>query len=281
MKCQIPEISWHNREPVYSIDFQPKFPDADPHIRLASAGADSHVLIWYVINDEGAVRLDLAADLTRHQRAVNCVRWSPNGNLLASCDDENVIIVWKKKPDAEALSIFDRDDVSDVDKEIWNSYKTLRGHMEDIYDLSFSSDSLFLISGSVDNTAIVWDVEKGKSTAILRDHKGFVQGVSYDPLNEYIATLSTDRFFRLFDVKTKKIVQRLNKSMLPVSKDSPFYKKTVRLFHDDTLQTYFRRLCFSPEGSIIVVPSGFAEVEGSSIRSVNTTLIYTRASLKE
>lgn len=36
MKCQIPEISWHNRDPVFSIDFQPKI---DEHLRLASAGA--------------------------------------------------------------------------------------------------------------------------------------------------------------------------------------------------------------------------------------------------
>ena len=32
---------------------------------------------------------------SRHQRAVNVVRWSPDGSLLASGDDESVIIVWK------------------------------------------------------------------------------------------------------------------------------------------------------------------------------------------
>lgn len=36
MKCQIPEISWHNRDPVLSVDFQPK---QDELTRLASGGS--------------------------------------------------------------------------------------------------------------------------------------------------------------------------------------------------------------------------------------------------
>lgn len=42
MKCQIPEISWHNRDPVYSVDFQPKVED-DEFIRVASAGSGKRV----------------------------------------------------------------------------------------------------------------------------------------------------------------------------------------------------------------------------------------------
>lgn len=235
------------------------------------------MLIWFVENDEGGVKLGLAADLQRHQRAVNCVRWSPSGEFLASCDDESVIFIWRQKPDTEAMNICD--DVSDSDKETWLIYKILRGHVEDVYDLSWSQDSQFLLSGSVDNTAIVWDVSKGNKT-LIRDHKGFVQGVGWDPLNKYLATLSTDRFFRLFDVQTKKIVQRNNKSVLPVPVTSSLHEKNVRLFHDDTLQTFFRRLSFSPEGSLIIVPSGIADDDGSSSKPINMTYIYTRYSLK-
>lgn len=242
---------------------------------------DSHVLIWFVTNIDGVTQLTLAADLTRHQRAVNCVRWSPSGEFLASGDDESVIFIWRQKPESETITIFDRDDMSEGDKEVWLTFKILRGHMEDVYDLSWSQDSQFLISGSVDNTAIVWDVQKAKSSAILSDHKGFVQGVAWDPLNKFLATLSTDRYFRVFDVQSKKVVQRNNKSTLPVSKDSHLFQQSVRLFHDDTLQTFFRRLCFSPDGSLIVVPSGIADVESSSAKPINTTYIYTRNSLKE
>lgn len=36
----------------------------------------------------------------------------------------------------------------------------LRGHLGDVADLSWSKDGRYLVSGSVDNSAIVWDVKK-------------------------------------------------------------------------------------------------------------------------
>ena len=37
-----------------------------------------------------------------------------------------------------------------------------RGHVEDVYDLAWSPDSNQLITGSVDNSAIIWDANKGE-----------------------------------------------------------------------------------------------------------------------
>ena len=41
----------------------------------------------------------------RHQRAVNIVRWSPDGQLLASGGDESIIIIWKGMKFAIGLGI--------------------------------------------------------------------------------------------------------------------------------------------------------------------------------
>lgn len=46
-------------------------------------------------------------------------------------------------------------------KENWVVLKILRGHMEDVYDICWSPDCTQILSGSVDNTAILWDVVKG------------------------------------------------------------------------------------------------------------------------
>jgi chromatin assembly factor 1 subunit B len=73
---------------------------------------------------------------------------------------ESVIIIWKQKTDQDAPD-FPSGDSDSTTKEQWLGIRLLRGHMEDIYDLSWSPDSLNLISGSVDNSAIVWDVHKG------------------------------------------------------------------------------------------------------------------------
>lgn len=58
----------------------------------------------------------------------------------------------------------------------------MRGHKEDVYDICWSVDGSKLLSGSVDNTAILWDVNKGKMEHILSDHKGFVQVKKLDTL---------------------------------------------------------------------------------------------------
>lgn len=49
MKCTIPEISWHNRDPVLSIDIQPKLDEKNEFYRLATGGTDSHVLVRMVL----------------------------------------------------------------------------------------------------------------------------------------------------------------------------------------------------------------------------------------
>lgn len=51
MKCQIPEISWHNRDPVLSVDMQPYSLESDNKLRLASGGLDTHVLVCTTLND--------------------------------------------------------------------------------------------------------------------------------------------------------------------------------------------------------------------------------------
>ncbi|KAI8422856.1 hypothetical protein MSG28_006598 [Choristoneura fumiferana] len=278
MKFAIPEISWHNRDPVLSVDFQPKRETSGP-LRLATGGTDSHVLIWYVSwLETGSVNLEVAADLTRHQKAVNVVRWSPSGQYLASGDDESIIFVWQQKTEKDPVP---NDPNEEQYKETWVIYKTLRGHLEDVLDISWSVSSTHLVSGSVDNKLILWDVARGKYSAILTDHKGFVQGVAWDPKGQLIASASTDRVFRTFDISSKKVTSRSSKAILPFPASHPLHNVSVRLYHDDTLQTYYRRLQFSPDGMLIAVPAGRIEPETKvDVKPMNAVYIYTRYSLK-
>ena len=141
-----------------------------------------------------------------------------------------MIILWNLKPKSDIPDLFASNAEND-NKENWNVLKVLRGHVEDVYDLCWSPDSTQLLSGSVDNTAILWDVVKGKlfdfkvllitvgywniistgkTNVIFSEHKGFVQGVAWDPKNQFVATLSSDRNCRVYSLKTKKVVQKMH-----------------------------------------------------------------------
>ncbi|XP_057336191.1 chromatin assembly factor 1 subunit B [Microplitis mediator] len=284
MKCTIPEISWHNRDPVLSVDIQQCKQIKDDvngklYWRLATGGADSHVLIWHVtVNELGVASVNCVAELNRHQKTVNVVRFSPSGEILATGDDESVIILWKHKEGTEPPPLPGEENINE---EQWTSWKVLRGHLEDVYDISWSPDNNMLVSGSVDNTAIVWDVRKGRSISILQDYKGFVQGVSWDPCNQYITTLSTDRQCRLIDLNTMKTIQRVSKSKIPTPPGHSLENKIIRLFCDDTFKSYFRRLTFTIDGSLIIAPSGIIDSQESTDCLSNATIIFSRNNIKE
>lgn len=168
--------------------------------------------------------------------------------------------------------------------------QVLRGHKEDVYDLSWSPDGSKLISGSIDNSAIIWDFNKGNVELTLTDHKGYVQvlilsysnciftcnvlllqGVSWDPKGDYMATLSNDRICRVFDRGGKHVKCRTYKGQLPVSESNPLFNSEVTYFPGDIkYKSYFRRLCFSTDGNLLLTPSGYLE-EGNC----KVTYIFT------
>ncbi|XP_037519390.1 chromatin assembly factor 1 subunit B [Rhipicephalus sanguineus] len=272
MKCHVPEISWHSRDPILSIDFQPS---NDKHRRLASCGTDTHVMIWFVIvHHNGETSLEFRSDLNRHTKTVNAVRFSNNGELLASGDDDANVIIWKQV-DKNPGDVFD-DTIEN--KEHWVAQKVLRGHIDDVCDICWSPDNIYLLSGSVDNSAIVWNIEKGKKISLLNENKGFVQGVAWDPRDVYFTTLSSDRSLRIFKVSNKKVAYKIHKAVVPHEGLSDKEKGT-RLFYDDTLKSFCRRLAFSPDGELLVTPCGI--IEQDSGRVVNTVYVFARSDLSE
>ena len=55
-------------------------------------------------------------------------------------------------------------------------------------------------------------------------------------------------------------------------------ERVVRFFYDDTFQSFYRRLDFSPDGEILAVPSGVLEIEGETLVA-NCTYLFTKGSL--
>ncbi|KAB5576849.1 hypothetical protein PHYPO_G00203250 [Pangasianodon hypophthalmus] len=278
MKVVTCEIAWHNKEPVYSLDFQQ---NADGKIhRLATAGVDTTVRMWRVDRGpDGKAVVEFLSNLARHTKAVNVVRFCPTAELLASGGDDAAILLWKinDSKEVEQAPTFQEDEDALLNKESWNVVKTLRGHIEDVYDLSWTSDGNFLVSGSVDNTAIMWDIQKGQKICIFNDHKSYVQGVSWDPLGQYISTLSCDdvRVMRVYSTHTKKKAYSVSKMTSGSAGEGEV--KNFRMFHDDSMRSFFRRLTFTPDGSFLLAPAGCVET-GENV--TNTTYVFSRKSFK-
>ncbi|XP_010013141.1 PREDICTED: chromatin assembly factor 1 subunit B [Nestor notabilis] len=275
MKVITCEIVWHNKEPVYSLDFQH---GADGKInRLASAGVDTAVRIWKVEKGpDGKAIVEFLSNLARHTKAVNVVRFSPSGEILASGGDDAVILLWKLNDSKELEPlVFQEEDEAQLNKENWAVVKTLRGHLEDVYDICWTSDGNYMASASVDNTAIMWDVNKGQKVSILNEHKSYVQGITWDPLGQYITTLSCDRVLRVYNTQTKRVAFNITKIVSGSGAEGE--ARSYRMFHDDSMKSFFRRLSFTPDGSYLLTPAGCVE-SGENV--TNTTYVFSRNNLK-
>ena len=90
---------------------------------------------------------------------------------------------------------------------------------------------------------------------------------------------------RIYNTKNYKNKTKVHKATLPVEVENKEQQKSieernVRLFHDDTFQSFYRRLDFSPDGELLVIPSGVLEIDGeTSIKSC--TYVFSRENFQQ
>ncbi|KKY19532.1 putative chromatin assembly factor 1 subunit [Phaeomoniella chlamydospora] len=390
MKASALLIQWHNeQQPIYSAHF-------DPHKsgRLATAGGDNNIRLWSVENEGEQRKVTYLSTLIKHTQSVNVVRFCPKGEMLASAGDDGNVLLWVP---SEVPSSVIGEDNSD-DKETWRVKHMCRSTTgAEIYDLAWSPDGLHFITGGVDNTARIYNASTGEQISerirnianefegqLIRqiaEHSHYVQGVAWDPLNEFIATQSSDRSVHIYALKlrdgtcTLSTHGKFNKMDLPgrrISSHSPvppdlrshrsqsntgtsaqaiaspapsapgtphttlpmdppvlshsrrssfgsspsFRRsaspapslplpavrpmdtaspslsatmglpiKNTNIYHNETFTSFFRRLTFAPDGSLLFTPSGqYKSAHPSAVESakpteeiINTVYIYTRA----
>ncbi|KAL6498025.1 3-oxoacyl-[acyl-carrier-protein] synthase [Orobanche gracilis] len=139
------------------------------------------------------------------------------------------------------------------------------------------------------DTGEVWKILKSLVSSvhqILDAHFHYVQGVAWDPLGKYAASLSSDRTCRIYinkPIKTKGVEKAnyvcqyvISKAEAQITDESKSTKS--HLFHDQTLPSFFRRLAWSADGSFLLVPAGSHKSTATS-DSVNTAYIFSRKDL--
>lgn len=292
MKVEIPQIHWHgDRDRILSIDF---YPNSNFLFTCGGESEEKHFIkIWEIYsdysknetekdvkpitsNDSQIIKTSLRYDsfLTgAHNSVVNIIRFSNDGRFLASAGDDQAVIIWtlKKRPIEFGSS---------EEKVLWSLHKLFRGHSGDIYDLSWSPDSNYIISGSVDNTSIVWNLDRGRGSICLKEHSHFVQGVSWDPRNEYISTQSADKSLNNYmilkgsndkvDIKLKNIskvkqyikhIEKQDDNKKEVEVDNVNIKNYIKIpfnyyLGETEFPGFYRRLSWSPDGEFLLSVAG-------------------------
>ncbi|SCV74337.1 BQ2448_6769 [Microbotryum intermedium] len=181
-----------------------------------------------------------------HDSVVCCVRFSPDGKVLATGCNRNTTL-YDTKTGAK-LSILN-DDASNNKQDnyirsacfspdgrflatgsedcivrIWNLAqkrvaKIFSGHKSEIYSLAFSPDGRRLVSGSGDRSAKMWDMDSGTCLFTLQIDDvtiaengpvdAGVTSVVLSPDGHYIAAGSLDTVVRLWDAHTGKLLDKL------------------------------------------------------------------------
>ncbi|KAK2811608.1 hypothetical protein FQN50_001950 [Emmonsiellopsis sp. PD_5] len=189
-------ISWHDdNAPIYSTHFDPRGKG-----RLATAGNDNNVRLWKVEATGEERRVTYLSTLIKHTQAVNVVRFSPKGEMLASAGDDGNVLLWVP---SELQSHGGLGEDRSDDQETWRVKHMCRSSGAEIYDLAWSPDGIFFITGSMDNIARIYNAQTGQMVRQIAEHSHYVQGVAWDPLNEFVATQSSDRSVHIYTLKTK------------------------------------------------------------------------------
>uniref|UniRef100_A0A8D2MAK0 CAF1B/HIR1 beta-propeller domain-containing protein n=1 Tax=Zonotrichia albicollis TaxID=44394 RepID=A0A8D2MAK0_ZONAL len=80
---------------------------------------------------------------------------------------------------------------------------------------------------------------------------------------------------RVYSTQTKRVA--FNVTKMPSGSGAEGEVRSFRMFHDDSMKSFFRRLSFTPDGSYLLTPAGCVE-SGENV--TNTTYVFSRNNLK-
>jgi FOG: WD40 repeat len=168
--------------------------------------------------------------LTRHERSINALSFSPNGNHLASAGDGGALMV-HTVPSTHRFqdTTISSHNGSSCPQVFWKhvlqkesdlSVKVLHTAAEDVMDISWSASSDKFIIGTLDHSVIVFQEDFCSTEQVVKswsciwknnkEHTHYVQGVAYDPLGVYLASQGSDRSVRVWQRKYPKTAMMNN-----------------------------------------------------------------------
>ncbi len=146
---------------------------------LASGDCGSRIKIWHAQCRNSL--WENTHTLRGHTITVVSLAFAPNNSrLLASGSADKTIKIW----------------TFNAQKEEWVNIQTLAGHNHLVKSIAFSPNGKTLISGSWDNTIIIWTLQDNAqwvATQTLTEHTQSVNSVAFSPDEKCFISGSPDR----------------------------------------------------------------------------------------
>jgi COMPASS component SWD3 len=88
-------------------------------------------------------------------------------------------------------------------------WKTLKGHHNAVYCVSYSPRGTIIASGSYDEAVRLWDVRSGRCLKTLPAHSDPVSGVGFNRDGTIVVSCSHDGLIRIWDVSTGQCLRTM------------------------------------------------------------------------
>jgi WD40 repeat protein len=157
---------------------------------VISGGRDKTVRIWNANTGREFIK-------KTHDEGVYFVTFSPNDRYVVSagCDIENS----HQSCTQSSIHVLNASTGAEI-------ARTIQG--ERVSLVAFSPNGKYIVSGSWDNTARVWEVATGKEISRMT-HEAGVSSVVFSPNGKYVVSGSWDNTARVWEAATGKEVSRM------------------------------------------------------------------------
>ncbi|KAI5384222.1 autophagy-related protein 16 isoform X1 [Lathyrus oleraceus] len=142
-------------------------------------------------------------EIKAHKGLVWTMKFSPNGEYLASGGEDGVVRIWRvMSRDKSQPFIFLPNDIFQIEE---SPLQELFGHSSDILDLAWSNSDI-LLSSSMDKTVRTWKIGCDQCLCVF-PHKDFVTCIQFNPVDEnYFISGSIDGKVRIWGICEERVI---------------------------------------------------------------------------
>ena len=126
-----------------------------------------------------------------HEKPVNCAVISPNGELLVTGGQDNVLKIW--------------------DVKLGYEIRSFHKHTAQIHDVNFSQDNNYIVSVGADKKVFVHHVVTGKLIQEIEVKEGKIWKAFFSADGKYIITSETPNNLSVWDVESGEQIHNLKR----------------------------------------------------------------------